>query len=55
MRKVFTIALICGFTEAIIIFLLPDTKSIFRLALVAFLLYMIAYIILAELERYLPE
>jgi hypothetical protein len=55
MKKVLLIGIVAGAVEAIIWYILSEQKDKTKLFLLLFTLYTIAYIVVAELERNIPE
>jgi len=54
-KKVLLIAIIAGIIETAIWLLLSDDKNKVKMAISLFTLYTAAYVIIAEMERNIPE
>ena len=54
-KKVLLIGIIAGVIEAIIWFLLSDSKDKTKIMIILFFAYTSAYVVVAQLERNIPE
>lgn len=54
-KKVLLIGVIAGAIETAIWYLLSDTKDKMKIMITLFILYTVAYVVVAQLERYIPE
>ena len=55
MKKILLIGIIAGLIETIIWYLLSNNKNKIQIMLVTFFVYTAAYVVIAELERNIPE